>query len=67
MALLCDDNAGDTGPDTLFPALRLAIQGCTNEFDDINQTGDLNNPQTVHGISEEPEEFESPYGPEFEG
>ena len=64
--LLCDDNANDTGPDTAFPTLRTTILNCLNEYNNINETGDLNNPQIVYGVSEGPEEFVSPYGDEFE-
>jgi hypothetical protein len=61
--LLCDPNAGLTGPNDPYQALRNAMLACSNEFENINDTGDPEEEQVVFAISSTPEEFESPYGP----
>jgi hypothetical protein len=66
VALLCDPNAGLTGPNDPFQSLRQAMLNCSNEFEAINNTGDLNSPQVVYQPSQLPATFASPYGDEFE-
>jgi hypothetical protein len=60
-ALLCDPNAGLTGPDDPYQDLRAAMLNCVNEFAAINECGDLTNPQPVNRPSQTPGIFESPY------
>lgn len=59
--LLCDPNAGLTGPQDPAQALRATMLACLNEFGGINSTGDLGEPQIVYGPSEEVGDFSSPY------
>jgi hypothetical protein len=63
--LLCDPRAADLGPDTQYPDFRDRVLACINEFETTNNTGDLNNPQVVYGVTSEPESFMTPYGEGF--
>lgn len=60
--LLNETGAGQTGPHDPFQELRERMLMCLNEFGSINETGDLQAPQVVYGPSEEPKNFDSPYG-----
>jgi hypothetical protein len=61
--LLCDPDADDTGPDTDNPMLRDKMLECLNEFESINSTGTVTNPQVVYRISNTFADFITPYTP----
>ena len=59
--LLCDPNADDTGPDSPNQMLKDKMLECLNEFESINATGTVSNPQIAYRISHTVAEFVTPY------
>jgi hypothetical protein len=61
--LLCDPDAYDTGPNGPNKMLHDKMLECLNEFESINSTGTLSNPQVAFRISNNVVQFDTPYTP----